>query len=282
MLRTKRFALTLHASVLFCALTLAGTALANRAVSIAPTRVILDERTRTATVYLNNRGSQSATYRISIVNRRMLENGHIVPADEVLPDERFASEFVRFSPRRVVVPAQGSQAVRLTMCLPRGREIPDGEYRSHLMFRAVPDLPDPTAQDEEPEGIRVTAVAIIETTIPVIVRKGDPQAEIRFGEPELTLDGPDDKTLLSVPLIRTGERSVYGDLQVWYEDERGRRDEVLLMRGMAVYHPTPQRVLQLPIELPETFALAGRLHVSYAETAESKGEESTELTVPLR
>ncbi|MFH1842166.1 MAG: hypothetical protein ABIF77_03080, partial [bacterium] len=233
--------------------------------------------------YLNNRGSEEATYRISIVNRRMLENGHIVTADSAWSDECFAAEYIRFSPRRVVVPPQGNQAVRLTLRFPPGEALPDGEYRSHLMFRAVPNLPDPTTLDDDGEGIRVTAVAIIETTIPVIVRRGSPQATIAFGAPELAPNDPQvGKSLLTVPLLREGNRSVYGDLTVVYESPLGEDMEILQMRGMAVYCPTPRRLLRLPLDLPDSYRRSGgQLRVCYRETAAGQGDQVAVLSVPL-
>jgi P pilus assembly chaperone PapD len=256
------------------------SALAQRGISIAPTRVMLDDNERTATVYLNNRGNEKATFRIEIVNRRMLENGQIVAATTAGSDESFAQDFIRYSPRQVVVDPNSSQAVRLVVRFPADAEIPTGEYRSHLLFRSVPNLPEP-GQATSPDVIGVRAMAIIETTIPIIVRKGAPAAEIRFGQPEFRKQAEDPAIrVMELPLMRSGERSVYGDLKVIYQPTSGDEEELLSMKGLAVYAPTPHRVLSLPLAIPPD-QTGGNLRVTYAESPAGKGDLVAETVVPL-
>ena len=56
---------------------LAGLVLDSRAngLTIAPTRVVLDGKTRVATVFLTNKGAHETTYRIMLKDKRMLETG---------------------------------------------------------------------------------------------------------------------------------------------------------------------------------------------------------------
>jgi hypothetical protein len=144
----------------------------------------------------------------------------------------------------------------------------------------VPNLP--RLEDIETDGsiIPVTTVAIIETVIPIIIRRGKPDAKIWFGDVELALDG--NKPLLHTSLFRVGERSVYGDLQVDYYSESGKKTELAILRGVGVYHPTPVRHLQLPLKLPENLVMSsGRINVSFRETEAGHGdlEAVTELVV---
>ena len=103
---------------------------------VAPTRIVFEGRTRTAQLSLLNKGSAAATYRISLINMRMTEDGGFKEIDEPAPGEQFADRLIRYAPRQVVLAPGDSQAVRLLLRKPRGLE--PGEYRSHLLFRAIP------------------------------------------------------------------------------------------------------------------------------------------------
>lgn len=261
----------------------AGDAEAGSAVSIAPTRVLFDGKDRVATIYLSNKGDKPATYRISLSNKRMLETGLIVPADTAMHDERFALDMLRYSPRRVVVPPRGSQTVRVMLRSPRGGSLPEGEYRSHLTFQSVPEVPT-VEQIENSEGdMRVKAVAIVELSIPVIVRRGNPQAQISFATP--TMDGTADvrgRPYLTVPIRREGDRSVYGDLNVHFIAPDGSSEHLAIMGGLGVYHPTPVRNVKVPLNIPAGLDMAGgKLRVTYVETEEGGGDLAIAAEVPI-
>ena len=103
---------------------------------VAPTRVILDG-SRGTEVVLNNIGDVPATYRISLEIKRMTAVGGL---DEVAEDaanatEQAALSMIAVTPRRVVLPPNQPQVVRVGARVPEGT--PPGEYRAHLLFRAV-------------------------------------------------------------------------------------------------------------------------------------------------
>ena len=89
---------------------------------VAPTRIVLDGR-RGAEVILNNIGSEEATYRISLELRRMGENGKL---DDMMPEEandveKAALEIIRFAPRRVTLPPNQPQSIRVGLASDRKR-----------------------------------------------------------------------------------------------------------------------------------------------------------------
>ena len=252
---------------------LGGTVLDSAAgsLSIAPTRLVFDGHTRVATVYLSNKGDQPATYRILLKDKRMLETGQIVDAETPLPGERPASDLIRYSPREVVVPPHGSQTVRIMLRNPSEGQLASGEARTHLVFQSVPAVP--TAEELAARRDRIVAQAIIETSIPVIIRRDNPTAAISLGAAQLdSLPDRDGKAVLQVVLDRAGERSVYGDLSVDLE-AGGSTTRVGLMVGLAVYTPTPRRVIRLPLTLDrEQLPRSGRLVVRFAETEVGHGD----------
>ena len=108
---------------------------------VAPTRVVFEARRRSAEVTLVNIGTDTATYRISFVHQRMKPDGSLEAVDTPGPGEAFADDLVRFSPRQVTLEPRVAQTVRMQLRIPAG--LTAGEYRSHLLFRAIPPPPPP-------------------------------------------------------------------------------------------------------------------------------------------
>ncbi|MDO9694579.1 MAG: fimbria/pilus periplasmic chaperone [Candidatus Latescibacteria bacterium] len=269
---SSRWRRTLGAAAWLC-FVLGGTVLDTAAgsLSIAPTRLVFDGHSRVATVYLSNKGDEPATYRILLKNKRMLESGLIVDAETPLPGEQPAADLIRYSPREVVVPAHGSQTIRVMLRNPSEGQLARGEARTHLVFQSVPAVP--SAAELAARQDRIVAQAIIETSIPVIIRRDNPAAAIAFGKAELdSLPDRDGKPVLQVVLERSGDRSVYGDLSVDLE-AGGNSTRVAQMVGLAVYTPTPRRVIRLSLTLPAgKLPESGRLVVRFAETEIGNGD----------
>ena len=137
--------------LLWSAIVLCGGVLDTLAsgLSIAPIRLVFDGRSRVATVYLTNKGDAESTYRILVRDKRMLESGQIVDAVDAWPGERFASELMRYSPRRVVLKPGSSQTVRVMLRNPSEGRLEHGEYRTHLVFQSVPNVPAPGEQEQD-------------------------------------------------------------------------------------------------------------------------------------
>ena len=250
-------------------------------LSIAPIRVVFDGRTRVSTVYLTNKSDHESVYRIMVRDKRMLEDGHIVDVDEPRPNERFASELLRFSPRRVVLRPGESQTVRVMLRNPSEGRLEHGEYRTHLIFQSVP--PPLTPEEIAAQEGHTKAHAVIETSIPVIIRRDNPDAEIRFETARLdTLPTRDGLHQLNLVLARDGERSIYGDITVDWLDDSGRGKTIGKMVGIAVYHPTPRRNIALPLSVPaERDLSSGTLLIRFEETPLGRGDLQTDTRIDL-
>ena len=288
-MRLRRFCTVVFVSVLVSLLAGAwpGESRA-QGVSVAPLRLLFDARTRSATVFLANRSPETATYRISLVNRRMGTDGSINPAEEAQPGEYFADDLIQFSPRRVTIAPYGSQTIRLLVRRPRGDFPADVEFRTHLAIRSIP--PTPLLKDLETEEelvnegqLSVMAVATIETVIPLLLRLGNPTATVAISSPVLELDSPiSPYPVLYFDLERTGSRSVYGTLEVIHIAPGGEETQLHLAKGLAVYYPTPQRRMTVALSKATAQMLAsGKLLVRYVETEEMKGDQSAELLLTL-
>ena len=235
---------------------------------VAPTRVILDG-SRGTEVVLNNIGSAPATYRISLEVKRMTPEGGLDEIDEAnaTPAERAALDMIAFSPRRVTLPPNQPQVIRVGVRIPEG--LAPGEYRAHMLFRAVPDAAPAIALDPAkpaPTGVSIALTPIYGITIPIIVRVGDLGATAKIGNAWVgeTKDGP----AFEFDLARNGERSVYGDIEV---TRPGVAEPLLLARGIAIYPEVGTRKVSLRVPPELAARLKGPVQIRYTEDREVGG-----------
>jgi fimbrial chaperone protein len=254
-----------------------------------PTRVVFEKDQRAAQVELVNQGRGPETYRISLVNRRMGVFGDfnaVTAGQEPTAGELFADEMVKFSPRQVTIAPGTSQTVRILLRKPS--DLPEGEYRSHLQFDRVPDASlnnsvegsNPTAKDG---GVGVVLSALVGASIPVIVRQGDTQAQVKLQGLSWAAPSKEGPASLSFDIERQGNRSVYGDIEVTARPA-GSSSDLALGRatGVAVYVPNAQRKARLNLVLPEGVSLArGTVQVRYRERTEAGGQVIAENQITL-
>lgn len=244
---------------------------------VAPTRVVVNGAGN-AEVMLSNIGEKPATYRISLELRRMDESGDFtdIAAADATPAERAALEMVRFSPRRVTLLPGQPQAVRLSVRPPEG--LPDGEYRIHMGFRAIPahaSTESGVASEEAQSGVSIRLTPIYGITIPVFLRKGRLDADTGIVAAKLVRLGGRD--FVQVSMSRSGNRSVYGELI----GKTARGETLFSMRGIAIYPEVDRRDVHVPLG-PEQLAKAqGPIQLEYRELPENGGAMLAQATVTL-
>ena len=238
---------------------------------VTPTRVVFDNRSRSAQVTLMNQGDETGNYRISFIRQNMTDNGKFVPVKEG-EDGKYADQMIRYSPRQVTLDPGQSQIVRLLLRRPRNLE--DGEYRSHLLFQGLPNPKTTNIEDlsnKNRKGISVEIVPIVGISIPVIVRHGELSANVSLTDVRVvTPDKQDGKPGLSVVINRTGNASVYGDFKAVFTPAGGEPTVVGQAIGVAVYATNAQRRFRIPLQVPPGFNLQnGDLHITYTRTGET-------------
>jgi P pilus assembly chaperone PapD len=264
----------LPAVLLLC---FAAGAYAGGELMVHPTRVVFEGTTRTAQIDLINSGTEPMTYRIAVVNRRMTDTGDFVPVDTPAEGEQFASEMIRFSPRQVVLQPGIAQAVRLQLRKPAG--LADGEYRTHLLFKALPPTTAPAEGEDASEALDIRLTAIYSVSIPVIVRQGATIAAASLDQLELQRSAA---PALGLTIGRTGSRSLYGDLTVYLRAPGGAERVIGRANGVAVYTPNEQRRVLLPLPLLAKGIPAGELRVTFEERREQPRRAATEARLPVR
>ena len=84
---------------------------------VTPTRIVFEDRTRSAQVTLANRGSATATFRISLIDMVMDANGEMREAQS--GEARSVESLVRYAPRQIEIEPGAHQVVRLSLQIGR-------------------------------------------------------------------------------------------------------------------------------------------------------------------
>lgn len=262
-------------------------AFAEASLMVTPTRIVFDGPKRTAVLTLLNTGNESGTYRLFLVRYRMTDQGTLEEVKSPRPDEKFADEMIRFTPKQVVLAPQMSQQVRLQFRKPAN--LAAGEYRSHLLFRALPTIPAAGSPDDKNRGIAIRLVPALGVSIPLIIREGETKAQARLSDlalqPAAKVAGEPggQGPRLTFKLNRTGNRSLYGDLVATFRPKGGGEVPVGRINGIAIYTPNAARQATLPLTPPAGKALqGGALRLVY-RASESEGAQTlaeAEIALP--
>ena len=242
---------------------------------VAPTRLVLDGR-RGGEIILNNIGDEPATYRVSIEFRRMTENGDLVDVTTPTEADQKAEDMIVYAPRKVVLAPHEPQAIRIAARPPQG--LPDGEYRAHLLFRAIPPA-TPVVQPtgEQPKGVQFKLTPVYGVTIPVIVRLGNLQATA--GIANVHLETKSGAPAIGFDLTREGSRSTYGEVRVM---KAGVKDPIAIQKGVAIYTEIGKRHVSVPIPANYRGAANGAVTVEYLETYDDGNHLIAETQAVLR
>ena len=249
---------------------------------ITPRRVVFEGSKRSMDLNLANTGQDTATYAISIIQIRMKEDGGFETITEPDPDQRFADRFIRYFPRSVTLGPDEAQVVKVQLI--RSGELVDGEYRSHIYFRAIPDRA-PLGEEEklrDTTSISVRITPVFGITIPLIIRKGESTARVTLSDLafEITDEG---EPGISFIFNRTGNMSVFGDITVDHISTRGEITRVGMANGVAVYTPNTVRKFQFNLsKIPGVDFNTGNIRVIYSAPSDVKPVRYAEAEIVLR
>lgn len=260
--------------VLGLMLILSETAMAAGGLVISPQLVELDSRQRSKVLTLANRGEETETYRISVINYRMEPDGNLYPADTPGEGEGFATGLFRYAPRQITLEPGRPQTVRILYRRPAN--LGEGEYRSHLLFQQVPKATPATAAQRSGTGLSIQIEPIFGITVPVIVRHGKLEGNGELTDINMTdvNSGPG----ISLRIARSGSKSLRGDLVASVGGEKLAR-----LNNVAVYLSTPYREVVLPLNPEEAKAAAGRkVVVEYRPRGDDVGPPIASGSVVLR
>ena len=233
---------------------------------ISPTRVVLDERHRQATVTLINSGEVTRSYRVGWSQFVALPKGGYRPYTEE-EARKFAGleRLTRISPKQVTLNPGEQQSVKILL---RQREaLPVGEYRSHLTLTA---LPPPKEANTNAGSTQVQLNMLMSYTFPVIYRIGTPKVAVNIDQISVVTKKENNATFIRVALSHNDLFSAGGRLVAYFAPEGGDKKQVGLLNGYNLYPEVKQA--QVEIHWPDFKLLPGTLSVEYEGQQEFFGQ----------
>ncbi len=244
MVRNKQ---TLVRSILVSlALCLCSVATADLLVS--PTRVLMNDANRSATLTLRNTSNGSRTYRLRWQDKRANSDGTytFIPEGE---EWHSAKGMIRHSPRQITVGPNDNQTVRFNWRPPA--DLPSGEFRSHMLLEVIPDISEPTATLEantSNEGVGIQVFMQMSFSIPVVVRHNTDAPKVSISDVEAVPINDKNHIALKMTLNRDGNSSSYGKVVV--EMQRNSDSPVEKIgeyKELTIYHEVDKRKLTIPL-----------------------------------
>ncbi len=256
-------------TLLFFLIIITASAYAQSDLLITPYRVVFEDGKYIQEVSVANTGKGSSNYIISFVQYKMNDEGVLIQINKEEEYMYFADKYIRVFPRSVILAPNEAQIVRLQVRAPS--DIDEAEYRSHLYFRSIPK--------EEPEGMEkdadstlsVQLIPVYGISIPVILRIGDLSVDVDAADIELDLST--EQPILNFRIVRDGDKSTFGDIEVNYLNTEGESKKVGSVRGVAIYTPLFYRKISMKlINDEEVDYRNGILKITYTSSGSSKKE----------
>jgi P pilus assembly chaperone PapD len=251
---------------------------------VFPKRIVFEGTQKIHELTLANTGQDTARYIISFVQIRMREDGGFENITQPDSGQFFADSYLRIFPRTVTLAPNESQLIKVQLI--KSNLLTEGEYRSHLYFRLVPEnkplLSSGQGTVQDSTSISVRLVPIFGMTIPVIIREGESTTKVNISN--LSFEMVNDTTpTFNFVINRTGNMSTYGDIKVDHISPTGKTTEVCNIQGVAVYTPNLIRRCVINLEkIPDVDYHNGKLHVVYLAQREDKGALISEAELQLK
>ncbi|HEV2149956.1 MAG TPA: hypothetical protein VGR37_21340 [Longimicrobiaceae bacterium] len=196
--------------VLLAALLLLGLATRAAAVTVSPSALFIDSRTRTGTLTLYNGGTLPEEVEVSFGFGYPVSdaNGtvHVELADSAAPGEPSIVPWARAFPRRLVLQPGQRQVLRVLVQPPA--DLPDGEYWGRVLVRARGGQP-PIEQTSGDVRMQLNVETVIATAL--MFRKGPVHTgvAVRDARAETTPEG----VQLTLDVAREGNAAYLGRIR---------------------------------------------------------------------
>jgi hypothetical protein len=237
---------------------------------VTPKRVVFDGNKQKEELSLVNVGKDTAIFSISFLQYNMREDGTFVAIEKADSGQMFADSYLRIFPRKVTL-APGEPQVIMLQCRRKPNMLP-GEYRSHLYFRAEKNN-KPLGQKNSAKDTTLLSVQLIPVygmSIPIIIHSGLVNVSTTLSD--LILDTRADNIQnLKITINRTGNISVYGDIEIQFIPSQGKPFNVGAVKGVGVYTSINKRNIAVKLNtVPGQDLKNGKLKVKYISNDETK------------
>lgn len=217
------------------------------ALSIEPKRILLNKGSQSDVITLTNKSDASTSYRVYLVERVHNSSGQLKPSNKIPEGHPSSAPFIRFSPKQIRLEPGAVQIIRVS----RNRSTPSsGEYRSHLLIQSLPNPEKNTIKNLIDNNTPIMSGVITQqlaVSIPVLLRQS-PLKLSQVSINSISLEKRRGELGISVDFERSGESSVFGELNALIKDTKGSKwKTIATARGVAIHVPRRQNSFFLPL-----------------------------------
>lgn len=262
-----------------CALLLLSTQSVWANLLINPTRVEFSPSDRTADVTLINISKVTTTYRLSWAEKKAKAAGgyYDLSATEAASFP-IASSMLRFSPKQVTLKAGERQTVK--MAIRRPQNLATGEYRSHLLFKALP----PKTQEEglDPDASSTAINLVVSFAIPVVIQQGVLDYKLTMNDAHISYNPTKKDGSVAVTIARTGVHSVIGNISAYWTPNGG-KERLIAKAGDYNLWPELSSTTATLTWVGADFAVTdGKLRIVYEGAKSFRGKTFFDNTITVK
>tara|TARA_R110001583_G_C5654777_1_gene409108 strand:+ start:1114 stop:1947 length:834 start_codon:yes stop_codon:yes gene_type:complete len=251
---------------------------------VSPTHLAFSERDRSKELILVNNGNEIRTYRLEWQQKKALPTGGYATLIGAQANEiNKASPMIRFSPKQVTLAPNERQVIRLGLRKPKN--LADGEYRSHLLLKA---LPVKKKKDESQTGLGVNLKLRMSYSLPVLIKQGKIDVKVDAVSADFIYDSKRQKGDVTVNFLRSGIHSSNGDITAYWTPKNGNQTRLMIARlnAYSIYPEIENSTIHLAWVGANFVPSPGTLSILYAGKGIFSGEifvdKSFELTPSIK
>jgi len=203
------------------------------AVFVSPNRVFFDENQRATRIILLNKSEKTVTVSFGWDHLVMRDGGALkrLAEGESYPGYKPISEYVKYSPRRVVLRPQQSQKIRLIVQKPA--DLPPGEYRTHFRIMSQPVEGTEDVQQEGEDRLQLEFRMKVSKSIPLILWVGETNVDIKYDGHEIV--NLDRGKAVRFKFQNNSTRTIYTEIIFECPDQNG--ELVRISRAAPRFYP---------------------------------------------
>lgn len=250
---------------------------------INPTRVVFNPTDRTTDVTLINISQTTNTYRIEWVEKKAkTSGGYDDLTAATAANFPIASSMIRYSPKQVTLKAGERQTIKMAIRRPQG--LASGEYRSHLVFKALPPMgplaPEKPASEQEASSMKVNI--LLTFAIPVVVKQGAITYQVAMDDASISYNALSKTGSVTVSMSRSGANSVIGNIDAYWTPDGG-KEQVVAKTGDFNFWPEVNQAKATLTWVGTGFAKTdGKLRIVYEGTKDFRGKVFFDKTISIK
>jgi P pilus assembly chaperone PapD len=238
---------------------------------ISPTRISIDERERTAKVTVINTSEEDKTYRVIWSEKQSTPTGGYLTLPTTT--ETSLSPMTRISPKQMRLAPGEKQTVKIAIRKPKG--LVSGEYRSHLLFQALPNENTKAAS-----SIKINM--IMSYSIPVVLRVNSESPVVEIEQAQIAKNQNNQRLEFALTLKRETAFSSYGKLTAYFKSDNSTAPEKIAEIGnLSIYPEVKKADVTLSLFNGKNLNKPGTVIFKYTGEDEYADINFAEYTLPI-